>query len=52
MLADVSGDVVALMAKVHAHQDASGRVIVGTVRRRNAAADDKNAVASPGNQDA
>ena len=34
MLADVGGDVVALMAKNHAHQDASGRVIVGTVRRR------------------
>ena len=44
MLADVGGDVVALMAKIHAHQDASGRVIVGTVRRRNAAADDKKAV--------
>ena len=30
MLADVGGDVVALMAKIHAHQAASGRVIVGT----------------------
>ena len=25
MLADVGGDDVALMAKIHAHQDASGR---------------------------
>ena len=44
MLADLGGDVVALMANIHAHQDASGRVIVGTVRRRDGAVDDKNAV--------
>ena len=44
MLADVGGDVVVLMAKIHAHQAASGRVIVGTVRRRNGAVDDNKAV--------
>ena len=44
MRADVGGDVVALMAKIHAHQDASGRVIVSTVRRRNGAVDDNKAV--------
>ena len=43
MLADAGGDVVALTAKIHANQNASGRVIVGTVRRRNAVANDKNA---------
>ena len=32
MLADVGGDIVALMAKIHAHQAASGRVIVRCVR--------------------
>ena len=44
MLADVGGDVVALMAKIHANHNASGRVIVGTVRRSKASADDKKAV--------
>ena len=43
MLADVGGDVVALMAKIHANQNASGRVIVGAVRRRTASADSKKA---------
>ena len=45
MLADVGGDVVALMAKIHAHQAASGRVIVGTVRRRADAVDMKRSIA-------
>ena len=52
MLADVRGDDVALMAKIHAHQDASGRVIVGTVRRRNGAVDDKKAVTDQSDCDA
>ena len=45
MLADVGGDVVALMAKIHAHQDASSRVIVGTVRRHADAVDMKRSTA-------
>ena len=44
ILADVGGNVVALMAKIHAYKDASGRVIVGTVRRSKASDDDKKAV--------
>ena len=52
MLADVGGDVVALMAKIHVHQTASGRMIVGTVRRRNAAADDTKAVTDQSDRDA
>ena len=52
MLADVGGDVVALMAKIHAHQAASGREIVGTVRRRDGAVDDKKAVTDQSDCDA
>ena len=52
MLADVGGNGVALMANIHAHQDASGRVIVGTVRRRDGAVDDKKAVTDQSDCDA